>query len=413
MPVAVTATRPSLPTMSDALHEFPPTKAEARARLDRFVPHAGLHYAQMRNFDFGAGQHDHVSVLSPYLRIRALDEIAVTRAVLAEHDADTADKFLTEVFWRTYWKGWMALRPGVWTDYRETLDRHLNEVQTQSGLRQRWEAACTGTTGIEPFDAWAQELVNTGYLHNHARMWFASIWIFTLDLPWALGADFFLRHLLDGDAAVNTLSWRWVAGIQTRGKSYMATADNIAKFTDGRFPNVQGLAQNAPAVDAPENPAARPLEPCDPLPLPRRYGILLHDEDADLERLLQDAPEPLSVAYLDAAAGHSPWQMAPHVAAFRRQIAQSLAGSHDLTILTDRQGVQDWAQTQQLEQIVTPYASTGPTRAVLKNYDKQSGAVPLSRSRRPLDSTAWPLATKGFFPFRKHIPDLIGQFARI
>ena len=61
-------------------------------------------------------------------------------------------------------------------------------------------------TGIEGFDDWARELVDTGYMHNHARMWFASIWIFTLRLPWALGADFFLRHLLDADAASNTLS---------------------------------------------------------------------------------------------------------------------------------------------------------------------------------------------------------------
>ena len=50
-------------------------------------------------------------------------------------------------------------------------------------------------------------------MHNHVRMWFASIWIFTLNLPWQLGADFFMQHLLDGDPASNTLSWRWVAGI--------------------------------------------------------------------------------------------------------------------------------------------------------------------------------------------------------
>ena len=98
-----------------------------------------------------------------------------------------------------------------------------------------------GATGIDCFDAWARELVATGYLHNHARMWFASIWIFTLRLPWELGADFFLRHLIDGDPASNTLSWRWVAGLQTAGKTYLATAENIARFTGGRFAP-QGLA---------------------------------------------------------------------------------------------------------------------------------------------------------------------------
>jgi deoxyribodipyrimidine photo-lyase len=59
-------------------------------------------------------------------------------------------------------------------------------------------------------------------------MWFASIWIFTLRLPWPLGAAFFQAHLQDHDAASNTLSWRWVAGIQTPGKHYLARAENIA-----------------------------------------------------------------------------------------------------------------------------------------------------------------------------------------
>ena len=68
-----------------------------------------------------------------------------------------------------------------------------------------------------------KELKETNYLHNHARMWFASIWIFTLDLPWQLGAEFFMKHLYDGDAASNTLGWRWVAGIQTQGKNYLAS----------------------------------------------------------------------------------------------------------------------------------------------------------------------------------------------
>ena len=102
-------------------------------------------------------------------------------------------------------------------------------------MRAGYRAAIDGETGIECFDAWSAELCETGYLHNHARMWFASIWIFTLKLPWRLGADFFYRHLLDGDAASNTLSWRWVAGLHTRGKPYAARADNIATYSGGRF----------------------------------------------------------------------------------------------------------------------------------------------------------------------------------
>ena len=74
-------------------------------------------------------------------------------------------------------------------------------------------------------------------------MWFASIWIFTLRLPWALGADFFLRHLIDADAASNTLSWRWGAGLQTVGKTYLARTENIARYTNGRFAP-RGLAHD-------------------------------------------------------------------------------------------------------------------------------------------------------------------------
>ena len=72
-------------------------------------------------------------------------------------------------------------------------------------------------------------------------MWFASIWIFTLNLPWELGANFFYRNLLDADEASNTLSWRWVAGLHTSGKFYLARQDNIEKYSrtstisSGRF----------------------------------------------------------------------------------------------------------------------------------------------------------------------------------
>lgn len=227
--------------------DFPTEKIQAMARLKAFVPNAGKHYAQRRNFDHGAGRHKDVSCLSPYVRRRIITETEVLHAVLGAHAYNTAEKFIQEVFWRTYWKGWLEMRPSVWRDYQKQLGIFSSQIATQSGLRQQWEAACLGDTGIDCFDAWANELVTTGYLHNHARMWFASIWIFTLQLPWQLGADFFLRHLLDGDPASNTLSWRWVAGLQTAGKTYLARPDNIAKFTNGRFFK-SGLATSAQPV---------------------------------------------------------------------------------------------------------------------------------------------------------------------
>ena len=399
--------------MTEIATLFPPTLAQACQRLDAFVPHAGSTYAQRRNFDHGPGRHDHVSTLSPYVKIRALDEVAITSAVLAAHSARAADKFIAEVFWRTYWKGWMELRPAVWDQYRQDIKRLQDDVQTQSGLRAAWEQACCGSTGIAAFDSWAQELVQTGYLHNHARMWFASIWIFTLDLPWQLGADFFLRHLLDGDAAVNTLSWRWVAGIQTAGKTYLAESDNIATFTKGRFAVTEGLARRAIPVAAPPPPAPRMLPACPENVPTGHYGVVLHDDDIGTGFLQALAPDPVAATYLDTSEHHSPWQMAPHVSTFRRHIATDATRPHERDpAVTSAQGLADWAAERNLDHIVAPYAPVGPVRDIFTTYRTLTGAVPLTEVRRPLDTHAWPLATKGFFPFRSHIPDLIKSFVR-
>ncbi len=395
--------------MMNSLTTFPPSVAAARHRLDAFAPNAAR-YASTRNFDHGPGQHTSVSTLSPYLKLRVLDEIAVTRTILDHHTPAAADKFIAEVFWRTYWKGWMELRPAVWDMYRSDVKRLGNDIQTQSGLRSRWEEACLGRTGIAPFDAWAHELVETGYLHNHARMWFASIWIFTLQLPWQLGADFFLRHLLDGDAAVNTLSWRWVAGIQTRGKTYLARPDNIAKYTSGRFGTVTGLAKHAPAQDAPDAPSATPLPDCARFSLTGRYGIATHGDDVNMAPLLAQAPAPSALGFLDDAAGHSPLKMAPHVGEFRWNMAVDMTPKAEtLTRLFSVQDIAGWAATHRLDQIIIPYAPVGPSREIWQAYAHLEGALPVRQIRRPFDTTAWPLATKGFFAFKKHIPDLIGQ----
>ena len=99
-------------------------------------------------------------------------------------------------------------------------------------IKQLYEKAIEGRTELTFFNDWVDEIKKNGYLHNHVRMWFASIWIFTLNLPWQLGANFFMEHLLDGDPASNTLSWRWVAGIQTKGKNYLARKSNITKYSN-------------------------------------------------------------------------------------------------------------------------------------------------------------------------------------
>ena len=257
---------------------FEPTRAAGLRRLTQFVDNAGRHYQANRNVDLGPNDRSNVSALSPYIRHRLISEEEVLQAVLAKHTFASAEKFIQEVFWRSYFKGHLETRPAIWTNYR----RDLKSLKLQDGMQKAFEAAIEGRTGFECFDAWVNELKEFGYLHNHTRMWFASIWIFTLRLPWQLGADFMFRHLLDGDPASNTLSWRWVAGLHTKGKTYLARADNIATYTQGRFSPV-GLAHTAVALEEPSLPSAQKIPQSSETYSRGTVGLLLTDEDLNAE----------------------------------------------------------------------------------------------------------------------------------
>jgi len=385
-----------------------PTRAEGLRRLQAFLPNAGRAYAARRNLDLPG--HPHVSTLSPWLRHRLVTEAEVVTAVTARHGTSAADKFLQEVLWRTYWKGWLELRPGVWDDYRRELRHGLDRIATEAGLRADWEAACRGETGIDAFDHWARELAATGYLHNHARMWFASIWIFTLRLPWALGADLFLRHLLDGDPASNTLSWRWVGGLQTRGKTYLARPDNIARFTAGRF-RPEGLARSAPPLEGPPPPAPRALPPGGRWRDDLRAGLLLTEEDLSPGWLTARGLRPAAVATLSAAAGRSPLAVAAQVLGFTEGALADAAARLEApaTRLAGAAEVAAWAQEQGLAQVVAPHAPVGPAAAALEAAARALAGrgIALIRPRRRWDDRAWRLATHGFFRFREHLPALV------
>ncbi len=299
---------------------FPPTRAAALQRLQQFLPRAGQDYARNRNLDL-PGQ-PHVSALSPWLRHRLLTEAEVIAAAVDRHGRIAAEKFVSEVLWRSYWKGFLEMRPGLWAGYQAGVRRGLDRLAVEGGLRRQWEDACAGQTGIDGFDAWARDLVATGWLHNHARMWFASIWIFTLRLPWELGADFFLRHLLDGDPASNTLSWRWVAGLHTPGKTYLATPDNIARNTGGRF-RPTGLATLTPPVEGMANPAPGPLPAAEVPDAGARTALLLQEGDLAVDPALVRGA--VAAAVLKDPAGRSPLAVAPGVHAFVQGAAQDAA----------------------------------------------------------------------------------------
>ena len=220
---------------------FEASRAKALDKLNYFIENNLSDYSKLRNFDFGPEKRTNISCLSPYITHGVLSEQEVIEKSLNKFSFSKNEKFIQEVLWRTYWKGWLELRPNVWSDYLI----ELNKVREEFKNDKNYLAAIEGKTNIGCFNKWVNELKENNYLHNHTRMWFASIWIFTLELPWQLGAEFFIQHLFDGDAASNTLGWRWVAGIQTQGKHYLASEWNIKKFTNNRFDNIK-LNENAP-----------------------------------------------------------------------------------------------------------------------------------------------------------------------
>ncbi len=404
---------------------FAPSRAAGLERLASFLPQAGAHYANWRNHDRGPDQRGNVSGLSPYLRHRLLTEAEVLAAVLARHSLADAGMFVQEVFWRTYFKGHLETRPGIWRAYVSGLDREKAALQASSGRRAALAQALAGETGIDCFDAWIAELRDTGYLHNHARMWFASIWIFTLRLPWQLGADLFLRQLIDGDPASNTLSWRWVAGLHTRGKTYLATAQNIRACTDRRF-DPRGLAQHAVPLEEPDPAPVEALKPALQMPPEGRIGLLLTDEDMHAPSFL--AGSALAVSSVAAIAGASLPTEASTLGAARLPAAFRDAALDDALALAastcvapalrlpslSAEAIAAWAGAERLATVVTAYAPVGPVADALAGIAwalLHDHGITLVQWRRPFDEHAWPHATRGYFALKTRIPDLIASLA--
>jgi len=217
-----------------------PTRIEAKEKLTYFIEEKLVNYSKLRNFKTDIKDKSTTSNLSPYITHGILSEKEVIKECLKKHSYITSEKFIQEILWRIYWKGWLELRPQVWKNYLKNLTKLENEFKDNRKYIQIIE----GNSNIECFNDWIKELKESNYLHNHARMWFASIWIFTFNLPWELGAAFFMKYLYDGDIASNTLSWRWVAGIQTKGKHYLAKEWNIRKFTNEKYKKIE-INENA------------------------------------------------------------------------------------------------------------------------------------------------------------------------
>ena len=393
------------------------TRAEGEKIMAAFAPRMGRRYANGRNTDLGAGAHQAVSLLSPYVARRLVLESDLVALALSSHGPQEAEKFIQEVIWRGYFKGWLELRPQVWQSYRLGLEADLAALARDRRLRRDLDRAMNGQTGLACFDAWADELLQTGYLHNHARMWFASIWIFTLGLPWRLGADFFYRHLLDGDAASNTLGWRWVAGLHTRGKPYPAEAQNIATFTAGRFaPRPGDLAQVSQGLEASEPDglppvlALRVITPPDPR---QPTALLITDQDCRLEDFDLSALDIRATATLASSALRSPLPVSDLVTGFETAALADAAlrlGVAPLALqAADPAALAKWAAAAGASQIATPYVTRGPLHDWLDQAAPALAArgISLCEWQRDWDRAIWPKASAGFFKVKQAIPQIL------
>ena len=361
--------------------------------------------------------HAAVSRLSPAIRHRLIAEEEVVARVLEDYPFPVAEKFLQEVCWRSHWKGWLQMRPSIWDDYLRGLREWGDSPQGEKARR-----ILDHGSGNAIIDHFLRELKETGYLHNHARMWLAGWWVHQAGLPWQLGASHFLDHLLDADAASNTLSWRWVAGRQTPGKVYLARATNLARYLD--VAEIPGGAEALPMFDPPED-----LSPPEMETFRRDAGLLdgiaadtpeystsallwIHSEDLSLETWLPDSFEIAGIVSGDGmstAGARGQWLLNARNDAANRTVRRwkchvENAGSGDLA-----EKLVEMAGSLGLRHVVSAFIPIGPLGDQKKRIRSKLAAsgIEWHEIHRDWDLRAWPLARAGFFPFWKQISRML------
>ena len=373
---------------------------EALSRLENFSNNNLGKYAANRNFDPGPENRNNTSLLSKYISHRIIDEQETIRSAYNKLPYKKIEKFVQEVFWRTYWKGWLEMRPQVWDDYNQDLNNLQNELNSSN-----YKEAIEGKTKIPCFNDWVLELKEFGYLHNHARMWFASIWIFTLGLPWQLGADFFLKHLLDGDPASNTLGWRWVAGLHTKGKHYLASEWNINKFSAKKYEHLN-LNEQAQAKHEDRSYNIQPIL-FDEINSEHSLFVF-HNLDCSLH-LVEKEMNFNHYAVIDFTSILKKENYSQKVLDFKIRSNQYLTTVlkerfNSQTIIQNKDDLQTIIKEKNIKNIIFPYLAVGYENNFIKEIKKEFNIYYLARD---YDKYCWQFSTKGFFKFKEQIPKIL------
>ncbi len=375
--------------------DFVTSRLEALEKLNNFIERDISNYNTKRNFDFGATNRSNVSCLSPYITHRLITEYETAKLVLKKYPFQKVDKFIQEIFWRIYWKGWLELRPKVWTDFTEDL-KTINEDEN-------YLKAVNGETEIECFNDWVNELKEYNYLHNHTRMLFASIWIFTLGLPWQKGAEFFMKHLLDGDAASNTLSWRWVAGIQTKGKNYLAQSWNITKFTNNKYKNVK-LNETAPPLIDKREYKISPIQISNNED--ENHHLIVFDNELNFD--LFEYKKYKKIYFILLGNEDRSVKLATKVIDYKKKIIQSQLNDikHQAELLKGDSFTNIIKISKSFD---VKYPSIGENLTFLKKLVKKNN-LNINFITRKEDKFCWKFSNKGYFNFKSNIPIILSTF---
>ena len=377
---------------------FKASRAKAIDKLNNFVEKNLTEYSKLRNFDFGPDKRSNISCLSPYITHGVISELEVIDKSLKKFSFAKNEKFIQEVLWRVYWKGWLELRPNVWSDYLIELDKIKSEFKSN----QNYLNAIEGKTNIDCFNQWVIELKENNYLHNHTRMWFASIWIFTLELPWQLGAEFFMQHLYDGDAASNTLGWRWVAGVQTQGKHYLASEWNINKFTNNRFQNIK-LNENATPIFSDKTYSINKKDFLNSEILEDKT-LLIFENNMTFE--FSDFKEhKFKKILLVSNDTNRKIKLTEKVLKFKANLLK------DQKIRLEEKSINcETININDLKNIAEEVYALYPTVGENLDFIQNNKLKNIKFLYRKLDQFSWQYCNKGFFNFKNYIPKIIANF---
>ena len=378
---------------------FKPSREFATQQLEKFINKNLVEYSRLRNFDFGPNNRSNISCLSPYVTHGIISELEILNKCLKKFSFLKSEKFIQEIFWRIYWKGWLELRPKVWVDFL----KDLKEIKPSFQNNQNYLSAINGKTKIECFDNWVNELKNYNYLHNHTRMWFASIWIFTLELPWQLGAEFFTKYLYDGDSASNTLGWRWVAGVQTKGKNYVALEWNIKKFTNNRFSNIKLNEKPVQVID--DRNYSIINNSFINSNLSSNQDLLIFENNLSFEQSDFNNQSFKNIYFVFKGNDTRQIQLDEKVLSFKKslinnQIENLKNKSFNCKIIN----IQDLKNIK--ENLLALYPSVGENLDFINLNNLKN----ISFLYRKIDQFSWKYCNKGFFNFKNYIPKIIQEF---